>query len=328
MPYVRLGQSGLKISKIIVGMMSYCHKGWESWVIDDEQEAIKHVKTAYEAGINAFDTANIYSNGLFKVILGKGIRELKLLRDKNVVMTKLCGVGILANVLDPEGNSFVNQHGLSRKVASFDSVKHSLERLQLDYIDILQCKSASGPRMQALHDVVKAGYVRYIGMIHVMQNYAINNNLTPFISMLNHYNVVYREEEREMMPTLKHFGVGAIPWPLEARTLTARGAVDIIQSGYMAGSGSAEIVKRVEELAKKKGVTMAQISAAWVMSKDCVAAPISRESIFLAKLTLLSHVAGAVYINLTPEETAYLKEPYKPREIFGHGKAFRTALKK
>ncbi|KAG2015689.1 hypothetical protein CC2G_008934 [Coprinopsis cinerea AmutBmut pab1-1] len=220
MPYVRLGNSGLKVSKIILGTMSYGSPEWQKWVLGEE-EGIQHIKYAYEAGINTFDTANVYSNGLSEVILGKAIKQLNLPRDEIVVLTKVYGtVGREPSTIfgpsniNPDEYRYVNQHGLSRKHI-FDSVKHSLERLQLDYIDLLQChrfdyNTPIEETMQALHDVVKAGYVRYIGMsscyawqFQVMQNYAIKNNLTPFISMQNHYNLVYREEEREMFPTLK-----------------------------------------------------------------------------------------------------------------------------
>ncbi|KAF7336796.1 Aldo-ket-red domain-containing protein [Mycena venus] len=225
MEYVRLGQSGLKISKIVLGCMSYGNpKWWGNWVLEEE-EASKHIKTAYDAGINAFDTANVYSNGLSEEILGRAIKQHNLPRDEIVVMTKVyCPVSRDKTQLlrpgGPDANAaieaagYTNQFGLSRKHI-FDSVKHSLQRLQLDYIDLLQChrfdpNTPIEETMQALHDVVKAGYVRYIGMsscyawqFNVMQNYAINNKLTPFISMQNHYNLLYREEEREMFPTLK-----------------------------------------------------------------------------------------------------------------------------
>lgn len=350
MPYVRLGQSGLKVSKVILGMMSYGSKGWDSWVIDDEQEVFNHVKMAYDAGINAFDTANMYSNGLSEILLGKAIKQLQLPRDEIVVMTKVWGVvgktydtHALANRFTPDENGYVNQHGLSRKHI-FDSVKHSLERLQLDYIDLLQChrfddETPVEETMQALHDVVKAGYVRYIGMsscdawqFHVMQNYAISHNLTPFISMQNHYNLLYREEEREMFPTLKHFGVGSIPWSPLARGLltrplnakTSRGSVDLLIDAYMGGDGTPEVIKRVEEIAKKKGASMAQISAAWVMHKDCVAAPI----VGTTSLKNLEDILGAVKLIFTNEELAYLEEPYKPRGVMGHGASLRASIKK
>ncbi|KAG8704754.1 hypothetical protein FRC11_009612, partial [Ceratobasidium sp. 423] len=223
MTYVRLGNSGLKVSRLILGLMSYGNKQFGEWVLDEE-EGIKHIKAAYDAGIQTFDTANVYSNGDSERILGKAIKQLNLPRDEIVVMTKLYHLVvrdnsefILVNGGDsPEADAkgYANQYGLSRKHI-FESVKHSLERLQLDYVDVLQCHrfdyhTPIAETMQALHDVVKAGYARYIGMsschayqFHAMQNYAIANNLTPFISMQNQHSLVYREEEREMMPTLK-----------------------------------------------------------------------------------------------------------------------------
>ncbi|KAJ7774942.1 NADP-dependent oxidoreductase domain-containing protein [Mycena metata] len=288
----------VKVSRIILGCMSYGTPEWQTWVLPEE-EGLKHIKVAYDAGINTFDTANVYSNGLSEVVLGKAIKEFNLPRDEIVVMTKVFAVvgrepsvSAFTTPDGPEKAGYVNQHGLSRKHI-FDSVKHSLERLQLDYIDVLQChrfdvNTPIEETMQALHDVVKAGYVRYIGMsscwawqFHAMQNYAIQNKLTPFISMQNHYSLVYREEEREMFPTLKYFKVGSIPWsPLGRGLLTRpiseqskRGNVDRMIKSYHNDATTA-IVDRVEEISKKRGVSMAQLALAWVMAKDGVTAPI------------------------------------------------------
>ncbi|KAJ3572987.1 hypothetical protein NP233_g2725 [Leucocoprinus birnbaumii] len=365
MPYVRLGNSGLKVSKIILGCMSYGTPEWQGWVLD-EAESLKHIKAAYvntaylllaihqtdnlsalctcldryDAGINTFDTANAYSNGLSEVILGKAIKEYKLPREEIVVLTKLFFIvgrtpgESLRSVTNPDQAGYVNQRGLSRKHI-FDSVKKSLERLQLDYIDVLQCHRFDNDTpieetMQALHDVVKAGWVRYIGMsschawqFSAMQNYAINNKLTPFISMQNHYNLIYREEEREMFPTLKWFGVGSIPWSPIARGLlcrpltesTIRKETDQFQKGYTVDSpATQEIIKRVEEIAKKKGASMAQISLAWVMSKPGVTAPI----VGTTSLNNLHDLIGAVNVELTEEEIKQLEEAYQPVAIFGH----------
>jgi len=337
MPYVRLGNSGLKVSKIILGCMSYGSPEWEAWVLPEE-ESIKQIKAAYDAGINTFDTANVYSNGESEVVLGKAFRQLNLPRDEIVVMTKLYAtVGRTKNEsltgVNVDELGYVNQHGLSRKHI-FDSVKASLQRLQLDYIDVLQCHRFDNDTpieetMQALHDVVKAGYVRYIGMsscwawqFHAMQSYAIANKLTPFISMQNHYSLIYREEEREMFPTLKHFGVGSIPWSPLARGLltrpssesTHRSKVDGYIGAYSSNNASSTIVNRVEEIAKKRGISMAQVSLAWIMAKDQVTAPI----IGSTSLEHLKDILGSVNVQLTPEEMKYLEEPYLPREIIGH----------
>ncbi|KAJ3546876.1 hypothetical protein NMY22_g1866 [Coprinellus aureogranulatus] len=342
MQYVRLGKSGLKVSKIILGCMSYGSPEWQDWVLGEE-ESIKHIKAAYEAGINTFDTANIYSDGESERILGKAIKQLNLPRDGIVVLTKLWGIvkrdykepQYYPNLRESEQAGYVNQFGLSRKHI-FESVKHSLERLQLDYIDVLQCHrfdpdTPIEETMQALHDVVKAGYVRYIGMsschayqFHAMQNYAINNKLTPFISMQNHYNLVYREEEREMFPTLELFGVGSIPWSPLARGLlcrpidklgeTKRGSTDRVIKGYSFGEPTEKIISKVEEIAKRHGVSMAQIALAWTLARPGVTAPI----VGTTSLDNLADLIGALDVKLTVEELKELEEPYQAQKIYGH----------
>jgi len=332
--YVRLGSSGLKVSQIILGCMSYGSPEWREWVLPEE-ESIKHIKAAYDAGINTFDTANVYSNGHSEIILGKAIKQLNLPRDEIVVMTKVFNTVKrgFASGKAGDNDGYVNQHGLSRKHI-FEAVKHSLERLQLDYVDVLQChrfdkETPIAETMQALHDVVQAGYVRYIGMsscwawqFHAMQNYAINNKLTPFISMQNHYNLVYREEEREMFPTLNHLGVGAIPWSPLARGLltrpygneTVRSESDGPIQRYGKNAGTEEIVNRVEKIAKAKGISMAQLSLAWIMSQKGVTAPI----VGTTSLENLYDLLGAVDVKLTEEEKKELEAPYIAQAAFGH----------
>jgi len=339
MPYVRLGKSGLKVSKIILGTMQYGSSEWQDWVIGDEEEIVKHVKAAYDAGINAFDTANTYSNGMSEIMLGRAIKRLQFPRDEIVVMTKVyrpVGKESGQNVMgasSPDNIGYVNQHGLSRKHI-FDSVKHSLERLQLEYIDLLQChrfdyNAPIEETMQALHDVVQAGWVRYIGMsacwayqFHAMQNYAITHNLTPFISMQNHHSLLYREDERELLPTLKLFGVGSIPFSPLARGLlarpldqgTKRGATDKSVGRYTKVSSTPAIISRVEEIAKKKGISMAQVATAWSLSKDGVTAPI----VGTTSLKNLEDIIGAVHVELSEEDIKYLEEPYQPQAVIGH----------
>ncbi|KAJ3799017.1 NADP-dependent oxidoreductase domain-containing protein [Lentinula aff. detonsa] len=338
--HVRLGRSGLKISRIILGCMSYGSPEWQDWVLP-EDEGIKHIKAAYDAGINTFDTANVYSNGLSEVVLGKAIKQHNLPREEIVVMTKVYfavgkttdAITISKNTPELDGSGYANQYGLSRKHI-FDSVKQSLERLQLDYIDLLQChrfdtNTPIEETMHALHDVVKAGYVRYIGMsscwayqFNIMQNYAIQNDLTHFISMQNHYNLIYREEEREMFPTLKYFGVGSISWSPLARGLlsrpldnqTKRGQSDRMIKAHGTAAATATIVNRVEEIAKKKNAKMAQIAIAWVMARDGVTAPI----IGSTSLDNLDELLAAVDIKLSEDEMKYLEELYEPRSIIGH----------
>ncbi|KZV72034.1 aryl-alcohol dehydrogenase [Peniophora sp. CONT] len=337
MPYVRLGKSGLKVSKIILGCMSYGSSDWQGWVLGEEA-GLEHIKYAYDHGINAFDTANVYSNGRSEEILGKAIKEFNMNRDEIVVMTKLYGTvyregGSIKRVSPSEVDQagYVNQHGLSRKHI-FESVEHSLRRLQLSYIDLLQCHrfdpdTPIEETMQALHDVVKTGKVRYIGMsscyawqFHAMQNYAIANKLTPFISMQNHLNLLYREEEREMMPTLDYFGVGCIPWsPLARGVLTRPLSQDtkrkendsFWQKGYE-GPGTEAIVNRCEELAKKLDLTMAQVALGWVMAKST--API----VGTTSLKNLEDLIGAVNVKLSEEDIKFLEEPYSPRGVMGH----------
>ncbi|KAI0328027.1 Aldo/keto reductase [Cubamyces sp. BRFM 1775] len=336
MEYVCLGNSGLKVSKIILGCMSYGDPKWQGWVLNEE-EGIKHIKFAYEHGITTFDTANVYSNGLSEIILGKAIKELNLPREELVIMTKVyfpiaSEFGLNTISKDPLELGIINQKGLNRKHI-FDSVKASLKRLQVDYIDVLQCHrfdydTPIEETMQALHDVVKAGYVRYIGMSSCyayqfiqMQNYAVKHNLTPFISMQNHYSLAYREEEREMFPTLKMFGVGSIPWSPVARGLltrpldaqSKRGDTDWMIGRYK-NDATAQIVNRVEELAQKKNASMAQIALAWIMSKPGVTAPI----IGTTSLKNLEDILGALDVKLSEEEVKYLEEPYKPMAITGH----------
>ncbi|KAI0713889.1 Aldo/keto reductase [Earliella scabrosa] len=338
MQYVRLGNSGLKVSKIILGCMSYGSPEWQSWVLPEE-EAIKHIKFAYENGIQSFDTANVYSNGLSEIVLGNAIKKLELPREELVIMTKLYspvlkdyGSNLWTMGKTAEELGIINQKGLNRKHI-FDSVKASLKRLQVDYIDLLQCHrfdpdTPIEETMQALHDVVQAGYVRYIGMsscwayqFHAMQNYAMTHNLTPFISMQNHYSLLYREEEREMFPTLKMFGVGSIPWsPLGRGLLTRPVKEETLRKktdGYQASFDIPflpALAERIEELAKKKSVSMAQISMAWIMAKPGVTAPI----VGTTSLSNLEDILGSLDVKLTEEDMKYLEEPYKPLNIIGH----------
>ncbi|KAF9526639.1 aryl-alcohol dehydrogenase [Crepidotus variabilis] len=332
--YVRLGNSGLKVSKIILGTMQYGSAEWQPWTIGEE-EAIKQIKAAYDVGIQTFDTADAYSNGLSEIILGKAIKQLELPRDEIVIMTKVFnivapdyGLNLLKNKPAPDAPVYVNQRGLSRKHI-FQAVKRSLERLQLEYIDVLQChrfdtQTPIEETMQALHDIVQAGHARYIGMssCHAWQCYAINNKLTPFILMQNHYNLIYREEEREMFPTLKHLGVGCIPWSPLAGGLLAkpldqsspRRDTYWIVNQYLSADGTAPIIARVEQVAKKLGISMGQVAMAWVLSKEGVIAPI----VGTTSLENLEELIAAVDVASTSEEISYLEEPYKPQAIIGH----------
>ncbi|KAG8983058.1 hypothetical protein FRB90_006334 [Tulasnella sp. 427] len=355
MPYVRLGKSGLKISRLVLGCMSYGSPDWQGWVLGEE-EGLKHIKAAYDMGINAFDTANVYSNGLSEVILGKAIKKYNLPRDEIVVMTKVWGpVGkntsdflFLASSEELGSKRYTNQQGLSRKHI-FESIKHSLERLQLDYVDLFQChrfdrNTPIEDTMHALHDVVKAGYARYIGMsscyawqsrserklkaltvVHKMQNYARQHGLTEFISMQNFHNAVYREEEREMIPLLHDLGVGMIPWSPLARGFLARDAkeesVRTQTDAFYKGSGMADaegflldINAKVAEIAKKRGISMAQVAVAWSLSKPYMSAPI----VGTTSIDKLKDLVEGVHVKLTEEEVKSIDELYRPREILGN----------
>ncbi|KAG6865516.1 hypothetical protein C0991_001836 [Blastosporella zonata] len=294
MQYVRLGNSGLKVSRLILGTMSYGSSEWEAWV-KGEEEGLDHIKLAYDAGVNAFDTANVYSNGLSEEILGKAIKKFNLPREEIVVMTKVFFTvcrepsGLIFPPANPDDQRYVNQYGLSRKHI-FDSVRHSLKRLQLDYIDVLQCAWYFNLH-HVFQDLVLLAQAIVLTLTHLFRrrcklsttssnqewsDYAIQHNLTPFISMQNFHNLAYREEEREMMPTLKYFGVGSIPWsPLGRGVLTRplREKTDRSETDRWAqivpqSESTKEIVKRVEEIAKKKQISMAQVAIAWSLSKD------------------------------------------------------------
>ncbi|TBU29252.1 Aldo/keto reductase [Dichomitus squalens] len=340
MKYVRLGNSGLKVSRLILGTAMWGNPKFLPWSTIDEEAATEQVRVAYEHGITTFDTADIYCMGLSEKMLGNAIKRLNLPREEIVILTKI-GLPMVdleapdpvKKYMDPENNGVINRRGLSRKHI-FEAVGDALKRLQVDYIDVLQCHrfDTTTPieeTMQALHDVVKAGHVRYIGMsscwayqFHAMQNYALKNNLTPFISMQNHYNLLYREDERELFPTLKLFGVGSIPWsplakgllarPLNAEVNTMRSKDPSLQKYKSAATPTT--LSRVGDLAKKKGVSMAQLSLAWLLHKEGVTAPIIGPS----SIEKLNDLIGSLQVKLSDEELHSLEEPYVPVPIFGH----------
>ncbi|KIO29954.1 hypothetical protein M407DRAFT_21008 [Tulasnella calospora MUT 4182] len=338
MQYVRLGKSGLKVSRIILGCASYGSKKEQSWLLEEEK-AVEHIKLAYDLGINAFDTADVYSNGESERIIGKAIKKYNLPRDEIVVMTKASVAvsrepGTLWGASDETISRlrYTNQQGLSRKYL-FAAIKNSLERLQLDYVDLFQChrfdyNTPIEETMHALHDIVKAGYARYIGMsscyawqFQKMQNYARQHGLTEFVSMQNLYNPVYREEEREMIPLLKDLGVGMINWspnsggvlarPLSAQTERSEG--DIYSKAGPVISFLPAVNNKVEEIAKARGISMAQVVLAWSLSKEFVTAPI----VGTTSLDKLRDSVGAVHVSLTEEEVKSIDDLYQARAVFG-----------
>ncbi|PBK71239.1 aryl-alcohol dehydrogenase [Armillaria solidipes] len=334
---VRLGSSGMKVSKIILGCTVFGSSDWYSWV-QNEEESIKQIQAAYDLGINTFDTANIYSNGQSEVVLGKAIKQHDLLREKIVIMTKVFHpVTRSLNERIPgrasalaDSNGYVNQYGLSRKHI-FDSVKRSLDRLQLDYVDVLHCHEFDSETpihetMQALHDVVTAGYVRYIGMstcrawqFLIMQSYALNHHLTPFVAVENDYNLLYREDEHELFPALKHFGVSSVPWstlasgavilPLRQQLITLAD----IRTTQNRPTWHNTIISRVEVIASRRNITMTQVAVAWSLSREGVCALVINAS----STDILLDVVGGLNVVLTPNEIQYLEEPYSPQKLRG-----------
>lgn len=280
--YVKLGKCGLRVSVPILGAMSFGHKDWVPWVEDDEDKVQELLKGAWDRGLNTWDTANIYSNGVSEEMIGRAIKKLNIPRHKIIILTKCFGaVGEEPGASQMKYNwisdtrEYVNQSGLSR-AAIFNAVDASLKRLQTDYIDLLQIHryDANVPveeTMKALHDLVESGKVRYIGassmwayQFQKMQYVAEKHGWTAFCSMQNHYSLCYREEEREMNKFCHETGVGLIPWSPLYRGHLARpvGSGDTARSEASKGNAmfkdmtgaDADIIRRVEELADRKSV--------------------------------------------------------------------------
>lgn len=344
MEYTRLGSSGLKISKVILGAMSYGTSDWQDWVLN-EADTLPLLKHAYDVGINTWDTADVYSNGRSEEIIGKALKQYKIPRNRVVILSK-CYFGVddegrqpLISAVSTNDGGMVNRVGLSRKHI-FDAVDASIERLGT-YIDVLQIHrlDRDTPReeiMRALNDIVESGKVRYIGAssmaaweFQTLQNIAEKHGWHKFISMQNYYNLLYREEEREMLPYCRDTGVGLIPWspiargalsrPFNSRS-TVRENSDHMLKGMIRGSETEidkVVIGRVEELAKKKGVSMATIATAWCLGKESVN-PIlglsSKERIDQA----VESVAFARKGGLSKEDVEYLEEGYAPKMVQGY----------
>lgn len=346
MEYTNLGTSGLKVSRICVGCMSFGdRRGRYNWCTE-EADALPILDAAYKAGINFFDTANGYSNGVSEQILGKAVSKYGWRRNNVVIATKLWApVGHIENgvfddplTLTPEQRDkrgYVNSYGLSRKHI-FDSVDASLKRLGLDYIDLLQIHrfDPSTPvkeTMKALHDIVESGKVRYIGASSMyahqlceMQYTARLNGWTEFISMQNLHNATYREEEREMIPALQKFGMGMIPWSPLAMGYLARPHDQVLKSergdamsgkflGHEWTATDKKINNKIEEIAKKRGTSMAIVSTAWSLSKPYMTAPI----IGMSKIERVNEAVKAVEFKLTEEEVRSIDELYEPKKVIG-----------
>jgi aryl-alcohol dehydrogenase-like predicted oxidoreductase len=327
METTRLGKTGLRVSRICLGTMTYGSPNWRDWVLGEE-DARPFFKRALEAGINFFDTADVYSVGRSEEIVGKALKDFASARDRVVIATKLCG---------PMSED-INDRGLSRKHV-MHSIDNSLRRLQTDYIDLYQIHrfDPSTPieeTIEALHDVVKAGKARYIGAssmyawqfskyLHMQEKMGA----TKFVSMQNFYNLVYREEEREMLPLCRDAGVGVIPWsPLargflagnrsrdgEAQTTRAKSDANILTARAFLESDY-EIRDRANAMAQEKGVSGAQIALAWLLHQPVVTAPIVGAS----KMKHLDDAIAASSVKLTDEEVKALGKGYQTRRVMGH----------
>lgn len=325
MEYLNLGKTGLKVSRICLGMMSYGDPGWRDWVLD-ETAARPFVQRALELGINFFDTADMYSLGVSEEVTGKLLKEF-VSREEVVLATK---------VYFPIGKG-PNGGGLSRKHI-MEAIDNSLRRLGTDYVDLYQIHrwdydTPIEETMEALHDVVKAGKALYIGAssMHAWQfakaQYTADlHGWTRFSAMQNHMNAVYREEEREMLPLCQDQGVGIIPWSPLARGFlagnrkrgegdpTIRAKSDNFAKDMYYESADFDVVDAVVAIAGEKGVTPAQIALAWLLHKPGVTAPI----IGATKMYQLEEAVTAVEIELTEEEIAQIEAPYKPHPVLGH----------
>jgi 1-deoxyxylulose-5-phosphate synthase len=322
--YNRLGSSGLKVSRLCLGTMTYGTPAWRPWVLSEEASR-PFFRQAIEAGINFFDTADMYSDGVSEEVVGRALKDLAR-REDLVVATK---------VFNPMGPG-PNARGLSRKHI-LEAVDASLRRLQMDYIDLYQTHrfdpdTPIEETLSALDDLVRAGKVRYLGAsstdawLFAKALYtADQRGWTRFVSMQNHYNLVYREEEREMLPLCRAEGIGVIPWSPLARGLlagtrrpglqgeTSRAKTDDFARRLYEDSDF-EVVDRVVEVAGKRGIPPAQVALAWLLSRPGVTAPI----IGASKPGHLADAIAALSVTLSDEEVRRLEEPYRPHEVKGH----------
>jgi aryl-alcohol dehydrogenase-like predicted oxidoreductase len=326
MQYVNLGKSGLKVSRLCLGMMSYGTSKWRPWVLDEEASR-PFIKKALDAGINFFDTADMYSKGASEELTGKFLREFGVKRENVVVATKC-----YFNLTDE-----VNGGGLSRKHI-MDAIDASLKRLGMDYVDLYQIhrwdyETPIEETMEALHGVVKTGKAHYIGASSMYawqfakaQYTADLHGWTRFVSMQNHYNLVYREEEREMIPQCIDQGIGLIPWSPLARGFlagnrkrdgggeTTRAQSDDFADQMYFREEDFTVADRAQEIAEKRGVTSSQIALAWLFHKPYITAPI----IGATKLEHLEQSIAALDIQLSEDEIATLEEAYQPHPVLGH----------
>jgi aryl-alcohol dehydrogenase-like predicted oxidoreductase len=320
---------GTKVSRLALGMMTYGAKSWREWVLEWE-EASPILKKAFEAGINFYDTADVYSLGASEEITGRAVKEFAAKREDVVIATK---------VFSPMSDE-LNDRGLSRKhiMASIDK---SLKRLGTDYVDLYQIHrfdhdTTIEETCEALNDIVRAGKALYVGassmyawQFQSMLQFQRANGLAEFVTMQNHYNLVYREEEREMIPLCLHEGVGLIPWSPLARGFlagnrksnedkqkaeTTRARTDDFAHKMYYRESDFTLVDRITEVAEARGVKNAQVALAWILGKPGVSAPI----IGASKMYQLEDAIAALEIELTADEVKKLEEVYEPHPILGH----------
>jgi aryl-alcohol dehydrogenase (NADP+) len=322
MEYVRLGSTGLKVSRLCLGAMTYGDPNWRPWVLPEDASR-PFIKRALDLGINFFDTADMYSIGRSEEVLGRALRDFAE-RDNVIIATK---------VFNPMSDD-PNDRGLSRKhiMASID---RSLTRLKTDYVDLYQThrwdpETPIEETLQALHDVVKSGKARYIGASSMASwqfakslYLADRHGWTRFASMQNHYNLVYREEEREMLPLCREEGIGVIPWsPLARgflggtrkrgdRTATARERTDHFAHDMYYTDADYDVADRAKEVANARGVSPAQVALAWLLRQPAVTAPI----IGVSKLEQLEQAIGALDLKLSDDDVRRLEEPYLPHRV-------------
>jgi 1-deoxyxylulose-5-phosphate synthase len=326
MEYVRLGTTGLKVSRLCLGAMTYGSKKWREWVLEEE-ESRPFIQRALELGINFFDTADMYSLGASEEILGRALRDFGPGRDRTVIATKVFN----AMGDDP------NQRGLSRKHI-MHSIDNSLRRLGTDYVDLYQIhrfdyETPIEETLDALTDVVRAGKALYIGASSMfawqfakMLYKADKLGLARFVTMQNHYNLIYREEEREMIPLCQEEGIGVIPWSPLARGFlagnrrkedmgeTSRAKTDDYAQKMYYDDSDFEVVNRVSNVAKRRGVSNAQVALAWVLEQPGVTAPIVGAS----KMRHLDDAIAALSLKLDESELQELSEAYRPHRVLGH----------
>jgi aryl-alcohol dehydrogenase-like predicted oxidoreductase len=324
MEYTNLGKTGLKVSRICLGCMSFGSPQSRKWMLDEEQSR-PIIKKAVEEGINFFDTANMYAAGISEEITGRALGDFAK-REEVVLATKL---------FFPMRKD-VNSAGLSRKQV-FTEIDNSLKRLNTDYVDLYQIHrwDYSTPieeTLEALHDVVKSGKVRYIGASSMFAwqftkalYLADLHGWTRFVSMQNYYNLLYREEEREMLPLCKEEGIGVIPWsplarghlarPWQKQSETERAKTDAFGKTLYERTeqDDKKVVDAVAEISEERGISQAQVSLAWLLSKPAVTAPI----VGTTKMEHLEDALGAVSINLTDDEVNRLEEKYVPHPVTG-----------